>query len=250
MHTREAVNEVLELAAGGLGARRISQRTGVSVRTITDWLAGRLPRSVSEVGGGGCATCGADRPHQFGDLPPAYVYLLGLYLGDGYVAPHPRGVHKLRITLDARYPGIVEEAAGAVHLITPQNSVGRLVRGDNCVEVYGYSRSWPCLLPQSGPGKKHERLIELASWQSYLVDLHPRRLLRGLIQSDGCRFQNTGRAWSNPRYKFDNKSGDIRRIFCSACELLGLRWSESGTTIYVSRKIDVARMDEFIGPKA
>jgi hypothetical protein len=31
--------------------------------------------------------------------------------------------------------------------------------------------------------------------------------------------------------------------------MLGLRWTESKNTIYVSRKADVARMDEFIGPK-
>jgi hypothetical protein len=38
-------------------------------------------------------------------------------------------------------------------------------------------------------------------------------------------------------------------LFCWACELLDLRWTESKHTIYVSRKADVARMDEFIGPK-
>ena len=187
--------------------------------------------------------------HRFEALPPEYVYLLGLYLGDGHVATHPRGVHKLRVTLDARYPAIVEECADAMQRVLPRNAVGRIVRPTNCIDVYTYSRRWTCLLPQAGPGKKHRRKIELAPWQSYLVDLHPGRLLRGLIHSDGCRFQNTGRAWSNPRYKFDNKSDDIREIFCSACDLLGLRWSTSGTTVYVSRKIDVARMDEFIGPK-
>lgn len=45
-------------------------------------------------------------------------------------------------------------------------------------------------------------------------------------------------------------------IFCSACDCLGLRWtaafpkSESAAvSIYVSRKADVARLDEFVGPK-
>jgi len=47
-----------------------------------------------------------------------------------------------------------------------------------------------------------------------------------------------------------NKSGDIRGIFCRACDLIGVRWTASGSyRIYVSRKADVAKLDELIGPK-
>jgi hypothetical protein len=68
---------------------------------------------------------------------------------------------------------------------------------------------------------------------------------------------NTGRAgWRHPRYAFANVSTDITSIFCSACDCLGLRWTAAfpksetaAVTIYVSRKADVARLDEFIGPK-
>lgn len=49
---------------------------------------------------------------------------------------------------------------------------------------------------------------------------------------------------------------DITSIFCSACDCLGLRWTASfpkkesaAVSIYVSRKADVAKLDEFIGPK-
>ena len=73
--------------------------------------------------------------------------------------------------------------------------------------------------------------------------------MRGLIHSDGCRFQNTGTNWSWARYSFKQVSRDIRTIFCDACDWLGLRWTEAKTTIYVSRKADVAILDEFIGPK-
>jgi hypothetical protein len=54
----------------------------------------------------------------------------------------------------------------------------------------------------------------------------------------------------NPRYLFTNASDDIRGIFCDACDLLGLHWTEAPRTVYVSRKADVARMDEFVGPKS
>ena len=120
------------------------------------------------------------------------------------------------------------------------------------VEVSSFSKSWPCLLPQHGPGKKHQRPIVLTDWQLELGARWPDQLVRGLIHSDGCRFQNTGRGnWSWPRYAFSNLSDDIRSIFCHACDQLGVHWTRSGKrTIYVSRKADVARLDEFIGPKA
>jgi hypothetical protein len=51
------------------------------------------------------------------------VYLLGLYLGDGCISAHPRGVYRLRITLDLRYPGIVEECEAALRAVLPLNHV-------------------------------------------------------------------------------------------------------------------------------
>lgn len=249
VHDRDTVERVLDLAASGLGRRRIAARTGLSEGTVREWLKGNLPHSVAG-SRPGCEQCGAPR-HRFGDLPDPYAYLLGLYLGDGCLSTHPRGVHKLRISCDAAYPGIVRECEAAISAVLPGNSVRQTVRGGSCVEVYAYSRAWPCLFPQHGPGKKHEREIKLAPWQLFLVELNPRLFLRGLFQSDGCRSDNTGRGgWRHPRYSFHNKSDDIRAICASACDLLGLRWTSTPEKIYVSRKADVARMDQFIGPKS
>jgi hypothetical protein len=178
------------------------------------------------------------------------VYLLGAYLGDGCISEYERGVYKLRVTLDVRYPSIVDEVSRAIADVMPANVVGRTARACNCIEVSAYAKSWPCLLPQHGPGKKHTRSILLEPWQWRLVERSPGLMLRGLIHSDGCRFENTGRGgWRSPRYAFDNLSTDIRAIFCRTCELLGARWTSSGTRIYVSGKADVARLDAFVGPK-
>jgi hypothetical protein len=57
------------------------------------------------------------------------------------------------------------------------------------------------------------------------------------------------RRWRSPRYAFSNVSIDIRRMFCDACDQLGLHWTLAPGKVYVSRKADIARMDEFIGPK-
>lgn len=91
----------------------------------------------------------------------------------------------------------------------------------------------------------------LTTWQEELVDLAPHLLLRGLIHSGGCRFINAGSCgWQCPRYVFTNLSDDIKRISCAACDKLNLHWTAAPPkSIYVSRKADVARLDEFIGPK-
>jgi hypothetical protein len=102
----------------------------------------------------------------------------------------------------------------------PSSKVG-LAHQTGCVQVYSYSKAWPCFFPQHGPGKKHERPILLVPWQEAIVHDDPQRLLRGLLHSDGCRFVNSGRAgWRAPRYAFVNFSADIRRIFCDACDRL------------------------------
>ena len=60
---------------------------------------------------------------------------------------------------------------------------------------------------------------------------------------------NTGTNWRHPRYSFSNRSDDIRRIFCDACERLGLRYTTCPHTVYVSCKDDVAALDQHVGPK-
>ena len=144
MRSAERVSEVLRLKREGLTALHISRRTGVARSTVRDWLAGRTPRGAQSPP---CAECGGPA-HDFATLPPEYVYLLGIYLGDGYIASHPRGVHKLRVTLDSKYPAIVSECESAMRAVAPGNAVRRRTRVYNDIEVYSYSKSWPCLLPQ------------------------------------------------------------------------------------------------------
>jgi hypothetical protein len=243
VHSRVTVATALDLATSGLGASEIARRLGIPRSTVRGWLGGAIPvRRLDD-----CHRCRADR--DLSALPGEYVYLLGLYLGDGCISSHSRGVYRLRIVLDEKYPGIIRAASGAIETVR-DGAVLVQRRRDNCVEVSAYWQHWPCLFPQHGRGKKHERRIVLEHWQEGLSQRWPGQLLRGLIDSDGCRFQNTGRRWSWPRYSFDNHSAEIRAIFCRACDHTGVRWTESGRhTIYVSRKVDVAILDQFIGPK-
>ena len=105
------------------------------------------------------------------------------------------------------------------------NKVGRIRKtNEGCWEVYSFSKHWPCLFPQHGPGRKHERKIELTPWQQELVALDPRPLVRGLLHSDGCRVLYWVNGTPYPRYHFSNVSADIRGIFGRACDQLGIEW--------------------------
>jgi hypothetical protein len=99
-------------------------------------------------------------------------------------------------------------------------------------------------------GRKHERPIVLADWQYAIVEQHPKCLIRGLIHSDGCRVLNKSMSHVYPRYFFDNASGDIRGIFCDACDRRGIAWRHpKERTISIARRESIALLDTFVGPK-
>jgi hypothetical protein len=240
----EEVEKVRCLVSAGLNDCEIARLTGIPRATVRDWRANRrwlIPQPAEP---------------DLAGLPDSYVYLLGLYLGDGCLSTHPRGVFKLRVALDERYPGIIDECSRAMQDLLSGNrpNVQRL-RLSRAVEVNIYSTRLPLFFPQHGPGRKHDRRITLTEWQQELVSRRPGLLLRGLIHSDGCRFTNTVRhkkkIYEYPRYNFSNRSADIKRIFCDACDCLGIEWRVMNRwNISVARRASVARLDEFVGPKA
>jgi hypothetical protein len=189
--------------------------------------------------------------------PAAYAYLLGQYLGDGWIDLNgKRGVYRLVIACCAAYPRIVDEVQRAIEHVAHDNRIGRVPR-QGVVNVQAYSTHWRCLFPQAAPGKKHERPIVLEPWQEQIaLTDHPREFLRGLIQSDGCRAINrvrgaNGSQYEYPRYQFTNVSDDIRMLFVSACVAVGVESRKMNRyTMAVSKREYVALLDTFVGPKA
>lgn len=243
MRSPAEVALVKQLAEQGCNKSEIARRVGISRWTVHNWLAGgtpnfHRPRSA-------CPVC-TGRPWQ---LPQAeYAYLLGLYLGDGCLSEHPRQVYRLRIVCSARYPDLMAQCEAAMAKVLP-SKVGHVPK-EGCVEVSSYSKHWICLFPQHGPGRKHERRIDLAPWQQEIVDLDPRPLVKGLIHSDGCRVLNWVNGTPYPRYHFTNVSPDIRAIFGRACDQLGIEWRQNNrVSLSVARRDSVALLDEFVGPK-
>lgn len=125
--------------------------------------------------------------------------------------------------------------------------------------VQSYWKHWPCLFPQHGPGRKHERVLGMQPWQWAIVEAHPADFLRGLFHSDGALSQNTvfkdlagGRkAYLYPRWQFSNASEEILGWCGDTLDLVGVRWRRSNTRVLsVSRRPDVARLTALIGEKA
>lgn len=243
------VERVRRLLAEGHNDCEVSRRTGIRGRR-------------SAIGGGAAeaerrrawlrASPAAGAPEVRLTQRATRICSASTHLGDGYIVAHPRA-DRLRIFLDVRYPQIIAEAVRATEVVAPAKVVS-IVPGEGRVAVSAYWKHWPCVFPQHGPGRKHERAIVLEPWQREIADAHPGELVRGLIHSDGWRGTNRvtvrGRRYAYPRYTFDNRSDGIRAISCAACDALGVEWRRMGaTTISVARRASVARLDEFVGPK-
>ena len=190
----------------------------------------------------------------------AYCYALGLYLGDGHIVVRNGRPRHLRLCLDALYPGLIAEAAAAFETTFPAARARRYGWGEARREIVQICDvALLVAFPQHGPGRKHERTIELAGWQRELTHSHPGAFVRGLIHSDGSRCINrfktklpSGRVkeYAYPRYFFTNRSADILRLFRDHCALLGVRTSMSNhQNVSISDKASVAILDQVVGPK-
>ena len=229
----------------------IGRRLGVHRSTVRGWRNGRCRSGPKSRGRDPDCICRG----EIADAG-AYAYLLGLYLGDGYIIHQHRGVYKFTVTMDARYTMIMDECAEAMLALRPHSDmkIGRVPQ-TGCVNIIGHWKHWACMFPQHGPGRKHERPIKLRNWQQDIVDTNPDLLLRGLIHSDGWRGMNRvrspkGKLYAYPRYQFCNHSDDIQEIFCKACDAFGVEWRQMNRwNISVARRASVAKLDEVIGPK-
>lgn len=258
MYPREVVDETLRLKSLGLTDKAIAAQCGVSIGAIRHWRYGNRRISGAEADRTAyCPICAK------GDInPAAYSYLLGLYLGDGYIGGISKGVDYLSIICCDAWPGLMEECAAIIPKVFPVG-VFRVQR-QGSTEVKATSKHWRCIFPQHGKGMKHSRRIALEPWQQKIVDGHPRSLIKGLMHSDGCRTLNRiqkkdkDEYYEYPRYHFTNTSTDIVELLTAALDRLGIEWKShirpqppyrDQTIISVSKRAAVARMDGFVGPK-
>ena len=229
---------------------------GVAVKTVRRWRRPYqrrgLPRGQTHLAPP-CPRCdGAAVAER------EYAELLGWYLGDGYISLGRRAVYNLHIYNDARYVDLNTRLVELMRAVKPA-SRPHTRRVPGAVVTTVSWKHWPCLFPQHGSGRKHEREIALEDWQADIVRAFPDAFLRGLFHSDGARVKNWAtrvvggekRRYEYPRWQFSNRSDDIRRLCCWALDLAEVPWRQSGAwTVSVSTRAAVASLDELIGPKA
>ena len=130
------------------------------------------------------------------------------------------------------------------------------MRAPGVVVVQSNWKHWPCLLPQHGPGRKHERPIRLEDWQTEVVEAFP-AFLRGLFHADGCRVANWAtrmvggerKRYDYPRRQFVDASEDILDLCTWGLDVVDVAWRRWGPRVVsVSRREAVARLDALIGP--
>lgn len=255
-HPDHLVAQALEALADGLNSTQVSLALGVPRRTILSWRR-RYADGRGRRGGTQHAAC----PRCHGTVldGPAYCELLGWYLGDGHVGWSGRHTPQLTIVNDDRYPHLTAGLLELIRVVAPGTRPYARQR-TGCKAASSSWSHWPCLFPQHGPGRKHERPIVLEAWQRELVEQHPGRFLRGLFHSDGCRVVNwatktvggvTTRYDGYPRYFFSNRSADILGLCIWALDLLGVAWTRPTVDhVSVARRAAVALLDEHVGPKS
>lgn len=94
----------IDLIGTGLSDYEIGRRTGASRSSIQRWRQNGIPTRSRN-------NCKDWRPTDLA----SYSYLLGIYLGDGYINKASQ-TPVLEISLDSRYPGIVEECSDAIRI--------------------------------------------------------------------------------------------------------------------------------------
>ena len=256
IRSQATVDSALRASDAGVGDAENARRHGVAIKTIRRWRREYQRRGRQRGQTHLLAVC----PRcSDGDLDAAaYAELFGWYLGDGHISLGRRGVFNLHIFNDAKYVQANAHIQEVMRRVKPASRPHtRQVPG--CVITTVGWKHWPCLFPQHGPGRKHERALGMAAWQWEVVERHPAAFLRGLFHSDGCRANNwttrvvagERKRYDYPRWQFTNNSAEIRGWCADALTLVGIAWRQSNwKTISVSRRADVARLDELIGLKA
>lgn len=258
MRTYEEYKRILTLWEAGENKTAIMRITGIPRATIRDCINRYGSLEGLEANKSRAIKSQPDELlHQIQDahaekIQTAYAYILGIYLGDGYIVRNNR-VYFLRIALDVSYPNIIQRCVDTLQVTLPTNRVNVLkVKSSNSVEVICMYKHWPAIFPQHGRGYKHTRRIALEPWQQHIVQRYPLEFFRGLYHSDGCREKNIVNGKNYPRYSFNNTSDDIKSLFCSTCDQLGLHWTRAsnGKNINIARRRDVDYLDSVIGPKS
>ena len=132
------------------------------------------------------------RPLMNKNLKKRLAYLIGAALGDGNLSnPNGRAV-RLRISCFSGYPRIADEIRQTIQTLLPHNKVSIVKRQGRCFDISVYSNTLEEWMPwKSGCGPKTEQRARVPEWIRTDLDFS-KECLRGLIQTDGCIYNDRG----------------------------------------------------------
>jgi hypothetical protein len=178
----------------------------------------------------------------------SYSYILGIYLGDGYINKMNR-TWRLRIFLDKRQNLVIDECIKNLKILFPDNKISIIKTKHNYVIINLYSNKLPELFPHLGKGEKYKRKIEFNDKQINIINYD--KLMRGLFHSDGSFYIADNKY---PRYQFTNKSIDLINIFkfCMIRNGLIPKYRKRKNKIYdiqIQKRSDVDKLYPYLGEK-
>jgi hypothetical protein len=201
VRSAEQFEAARRLIAAGVNDCAIARQIGAPRTTVRDWRCRPQlrPRLVSA--GPACGVL-----HDFSALPPAaYCYAFGLYLGDGCISRSQRVWHP-RITLDKKYPGIIDRCREAIDMLMPRQHASIAPHSQKVASSFRTTQNTGHVCSLSTGRAGHTGPIRLEPWQEVLVKQATEEFIRGLIDSDGCRVVANDRGVRSVRYHFSNRS--------------------------------------------
>lgn len=191
----------------------------------------------------------------------SYSYILGFYLGDGCLG-HVKNSFTLMIVNQSDRHETNQRIAENIKIIFPtKNVMVRKRKEANCAVISMTSLRLDEMFPH-GKGSKHTRKIVLRDWQKEIVKLFPENFIKGMMESDGCRY--VPRKKECPTYviyQFANCSLDLHGFLQEAAAQIGLEFTfrarksngeKDRTQMFLTsfnKKTSVELLDSFVGIK-
>lgn len=264
MHNIEEIREVINEFDKGQSKKSLSKKYKISRATIKYWVdnrenfTSRIKKFNKFVSYDEILDDHNSIKEFIVENKAAYNYILGFYLGDGYIDQMPR-TYRLRLAIDIFQKNVIEYCYKELKKLFPKNSINIIDNlKENLVNITVYSNKLKYLYPQSfESGKKHNRKIELSKLQIECIDYE--NLLKGLFHSDGSfyfrKYKSKDTVKIEPAYNFVNSSRDILDLFCLCLDKLNIVYSIRNKTekhryaCLIQRKLDVENMFSIVGYK-
>lgn len=176
-----------------------------------------------------------------------YSYIYGLYLGDGCVHRHKKGVYALTISLDSKYMELINVVRNSLSEFSG-NKVRSYLRG-NYYNLSIYGKHICDIFIKYGVGKKNENYVFLPD--ILIKNICHKSMLRGLFHSDGSYYYDK----HNKKYfyNFTNKSKHITDIFIMCLSNLeikyDLQYNRRTYIVGIRKKSEIIKFKDIVGVK-